>query len=146
VGPDKSSVFIRLPREALLGIMINGRSLCMAMRTCALTQPQSLLRGTQNRVFTEDGNKYCCIGVQPGRAERGVKSGLYRQKHGFPSEHWDTLHKVMKCAEYAFGMYMGTEIIQHISSARSCVNFTTMEPSLLIKQKSTLLQWTWLWN
>ncbi len=69
VGPDKSSVFIRLPREASLGIMNNGRSLCMAMRTCALTQPQSLLRVTQNRVFTEDGNKYCCIDVQAGRAD-----------------------------------------------------------------------------
>ncbi len=141
------SVFICLPREVLLGIMNNGRSLCMAMRTCALTQPQSLLRGTQNRVFTEDGNKYCCIDVQPGRAERGDKSGLYKLKHGFPSEHWDTLHKVMRRAEYAFDTYMGTEIIQHISSARSRVNFTTIElsPSSSNK-KSTLLQWTWLWN
>ncbi len=129
MGPDKSSVFICLPREASRGIMNNGCSLCMAMRTCALTQPQSLLRATQNRVFTEDGTKYCCIGVQPGRAERGVKSGLYRLRHGFPSEHWDTLHKVMKRAEYAFDMYIGTEIIRHISSARSCVNFTTIGPS-----------------
>ena len=129
LGLDKSSVFIRLPREAALGIMNNGRSLCMAMRTCALTQPQSLLRGTHNRVFTEDGNKYCCVGVQPGRAQKGVKSGLYRLKHGFPSEHWDILHKVMKRAEYAFDMYMSTEIIRHISSARSRVTFATMEPS-----------------
>ncbi len=104
-------MFIRLPREASLGIMNNGRSLCMAMRTCASTQPQSLSRGTQNQVFTEDGNKYCCIGVQSGRAERGVQSGLYRLEHGFPSEHWDSFHKVMERAEYAFDMYMGTEII-----------------------------------
>ncbi len=109
--------------------MNNGHSLCMAMRTCALTQPKSLSRGTKNQVFTENGNKYCCIGVQPGRAERGVKFGLYRLKHGFPSEHWDSLHKVMKHADHAFDMYMGTEIIQHISSARSRVNFKTMEPS-----------------
>ncbi len=147
MGPDKLSMFIRLPREASLGIMNNGCSLCMAMRTCFLTQPQSLLRGTHNRVFTEDGNKYCCIGVQAVRAERGVKSGLYRLKHGFPSEHWDTLHKVMKRVEYAFDMHMGTEIIRHISSARSRVNFTTMEPSpSSSNKKSTLLQWTWLWN
>jgi hypothetical protein len=64
--------------------------------------------------------------VQSGRAETGVKSGLDRLKHRFPSEHWDSLHKVMK---HAFDMYMGTEIIQHISSARSCVNFTTMDSS-----------------
>ncbi len=140
-------MFIHLPREAPLGIMNNGRSLCMAMRTCALTQPQSLSRDTQNRVFTEDDNKYCCIGVQPGRAERGVKSGLYRLKHGFPSEHWDTLHKVMKRAENAFDMYMGTEINRHISSTRSRVNFKTMEPSpSSSNKKGTLLQWTWLWN
>ncbi len=75
MGGDKSPVFLCLPREASLGIMNNGHSLCMAMRTCALTQPQSLSRGTKN--LTEDGNKYCCIGVQPERAERGVKSGLY---------------------------------------------------------------------
>ena len=67
VGLDKSSVFIRLPREASLGIMNNGRSLCMAMRTCALTQPQSLLRGTHNQVFTEDGKKvllHWCAGSE----------------------------------------------------------------------------------
>ncbi len=80
---DKSPLFIRLPREASLGIMNNGRSLCMAMRTCAVTLPKSLSKGTKNQVFTEDGNKYCCIGVQPGRAERGVKSGLYKLKPGF---------------------------------------------------------------
>jgi hypothetical protein len=137
----KSSVYIRLPKEASLGIMNNGCSLCMAMRTCALTQPQSLSRGTKNQVFPEDGNLYCCIGAQPGRAERGVKSGLYRLKHGFPSEHWDTLHKVMKRAEYAFDMYMGTEITGHISYARSSVNFKTMEPKTCM-----LLQLTWLWN
>ena len=90
--------------------MNNGHSLCMAMRTSAFTQPQSLSRGTKNRVFTEDGNKYCCIGAQPGRAERGVQSGLYRLKHGFPSEQWDSLHNVIMCAEYAFDMYMGTDI------------------------------------
>ena len=101
----------------------------MAMRTCSLTQRQSLSRGTKNSVFTEDGNKYCCIGAQPGRAERGVQSGLYRLKHGLPSKEWDLLHKVLKRAEYAFDMYIDTDIIQHISSARSRVNFKTMEPS-----------------
>jgi hypothetical protein len=33
----------------------------------------------------ENGNKYCCVGAQPGRAERGVQSGLYRLKYGFLS-------------------------------------------------------------
>ncbi len=70
---NKSPVFIRLPREESLRIMNNGHTVCMAMRTCALTQHQSLSRGTKNHVFTEDGNKYCCIGAQPGRAERGSK-------------------------------------------------------------------------
>ncbi len=75
-GGDKSPVFIRLPRKDSINIMKNGHSLCSAIRTCASTQCQTLTRGKKNCVFTEDGNKYCCIGVQPGRAERGVQSGL----------------------------------------------------------------------
>jgi hypothetical protein len=76
-GGDKSPVFIRLlPREDSIKIMKNGCGVCNAMRTCALTQPQPMSRGNLNCVFTEDGNKYCCIGAQPGRAERGVQSGL----------------------------------------------------------------------
>jgi hypothetical protein len=78
------------------------------MRTCALTQRQPLSRGNLNCVFTEDGNKYCCIRAQPGRAERGVQSGLYRLKNGLPSKEWDLLHKVFKRAEYAFDRYMDT--------------------------------------
>jgi hypothetical protein len=72
-----------------------------------------LPRGQKNCVFTEDGNKYCCIGAQPGRAERGVQSGLYRLKNGLPSEEWDLLHKFLKRAEYAFDM--DTNVIRHIS-------------------------------
>jgi hypothetical protein len=109
--------------------MKNGHSLCRAMRTCALTQHQKLPRGQKNCVFTEDGNKYCCIGAQPGRAERGVQSGLFRLKHGLRSEEWDLLHKVLKHVESAFDRYMDTNVIRQISSARSRVNFKTMGPS-----------------
>jgi hypothetical protein len=35
----------------------------------------------------------------------------------------------LKHAEYAFDRYMDTDIIQHISCARSWVKFKTMEPS-----------------
>jgi hypothetical protein len=77
----------------------------------------------------ERGNKNCCIGAQAGRAERGVQSGLYRLKYGFPSKEWDSIHRVLKHAEYAFNRYMDTDIIQHISCARSWVKFETMEPS-----------------
>jgi hypothetical protein len=75
-GGDKSPVFIHLPREDSIQIMKNGRGICNARRTCASTQRQPLSRGNLNCVFTEDGNKYCYIGAQPGRAERGVQSGL----------------------------------------------------------------------
>jgi hypothetical protein len=88
-----------------------------------------LTRGKKSCVFTEDGNKYCCIGAQPGRAERGVQSGLYRLKNGLPSKEWDLLHKVLKRAEYAFDGYMDTKVIRHITSARSRVHFQTMVPS-----------------
>ena len=126
---DKMPTFIRLPRNDSLGIMNHGRSVCRAIRTCASTQRQSLARGKGNHVFTENNSKYCCVGAQPGRAQKGVLSGLYRLKHGFESKDWDTLHKLLKRAEYAFDRYMNTDIIRHISCARSRVNFKTMEPS-----------------
>jgi len=99
------------------------------MRTCALTQHQTLTRGNLNCVFTEDGKKYCCIGAQPGRAQKSVQSGLYRLKNGLPTKEWDLLHKVFKRAEYAFDGYMDTEVIRHITSARFRVHFKTMVPS-----------------
>jgi hypothetical protein len=128
-GGDKSPVFIRLPREDSIQIMKSGHGVCNAMRTCALTQHQPLSRGTLNCVFTEDGNTYCCIGAQPGRAEKDVQSGLYRLKNGLLSKEWDLLHKALKLAEYAFDRYMDREVIRHITSARSHVHFKTMVPS-----------------
>jgi hypothetical protein len=109
--------------------MNNGQSICKAMQLCALTQRQSLARGTNNNIFMENSNKYCCIGAQPENAERGVQSGLYRLKYGFPSKEWDSMHRVLTRAEYAFDRYMDTHIIRHISCARSQVEFKMMEPS-----------------
>ncbi len=77
---ESSPVFIRLPRDESLGIMNTGQQICKAMQSCAYTLRQSLAKGTNNHVFMENGNKYCCITAQPGRAERGVQSGLYRLK------------------------------------------------------------------
>jgi hypothetical protein len=88
------------------------------MHSCAQTQPQSLSRGRRNHVFTNHDNKYYSIGAQPGREERRVQSGLYKMKHGFPNHHWDCIQKVLKCAEYAFDMFMDTEVIRHIVQAR----------------------------
>jgi hypothetical protein len=116
-------MFIHLPRDESLGIMNNGQQICKAMGSCSLTQRQSLARGTNNHVFTENGNKYCCVGAQPGGAERGVQSGLYRLKYGFPSKKWDSIHRVLKHVEYAFDRYTDTDIIQNISCARSQIKF-----------------------
>jgi hypothetical protein len=50
--PDQSSsVFIHLPQSKSLGIMSNGKKICVAMHSRAQTQPKSLSRGTQNHVF-----------------------------------------------------------------------------------------------
>jgi hypothetical protein len=115
--------------------MSNGRSICQAMHVCALTQHGSLSRGTRNFVLMDGGNKYCCMGAQPGRKERGVQSGLYRMKHGFPCAEWDVIHKVLKRGEHAFDMFMDTKVIQHISYARARVHYTTMTPSLCSQHK-----------
>jgi hypothetical protein len=104
-------VFIPLPRDESLGIMNNGQCICKAIQSCTPAQRQSLARGTNNQIFTENGNKYCCISAQPGRAERGVQLGLYRLKYGFPSKEWDSNHRVLKRAEYAFDRHMDTDII-----------------------------------
>jgi hypothetical protein len=118
--------------------MRNGINICATMFSCAQTQPQLLSRGMQNHAFTEHDYIYYCVGNQPGRAERGVQSGLYKMKHGFPNHHWDCIHKVSKCAEYAFDMFMDTNVIKHIVHARQCVKFQMMEPSHpLFNTKST---------
>ncbi len=95
----------------LLGLGLGCKNLCAAMRSCAQTQPQSLSRGRRNHVFTDHDDLYYSVGAQPGRAERGVQSGIYKMKHGFPNHHWDCIHKVLKHAEYAFNMFMDTEVI-----------------------------------
>jgi hypothetical protein len=84
-------VFIHLPWSKSLGIMSNGKNICVAMRSCAQTQPQSLSRGRRNHVLTDHNNKYYSVGAQPGRAERGVQSGLFKMKHDFPNHHWDCI-------------------------------------------------------
>ena len=130
IMPGQSSpVFIRLPRKMSLRIMSNGKRVCAAMRSCAQTQPHSLSRGKGNHVFTDDNNKYYCVGAQPGRAERGVLSGLYKLKHGFMDHHWDCIHNTVKRAEHAFDMFMDTDIIRHIVNAKRRVQFRTMEAS-----------------
>jgi hypothetical protein len=91
--------------------------------------PQSLSRGKHNHVFTEDNNEYYCVGAQPGRAERGVQLDLYKLKYRFPSSDWDSIHKFLKRAEYAFDKFMDTDIIWHILNASQCINFRMMKQS-----------------
>ena len=128
---DGSAIFIRLPRVDSLEIMRESRHLCMAVRSCAKNQRKSLSRGAGNRVFVEANHKYCCIGSQPGRAERGVQSGLYRLKHGCSSTDWDAIHNTLRRGEYAFDRYVDTEVIRHVTAAKERVGFRTMEPSSL---------------
>ncbi len=111
--------FIRLPRNESLAILNNVWTICHAMYLCAMHQNHSLSRGEKNLIFTEGGYKYCCMGTQPGRANKGILSGHYRVTQGFPCREWYNIHKVLKHAEHAFDKLMDTEIIQHISCARS---------------------------
>ena len=126
---DKFPIFIRLPRTESLHIMNDGQKACSAMRSCASAQVRSLSRGKRSHVFTDLENKYCCVGAQPGRNQRGVQSGHYRLEQGFESKDWDTLHKLLKRAEHAFDKYLDTDVIRHIACARTRVPFKTMEPS-----------------
>ncbi len=125
---DGSPIFVRLPRVDSLNIMRESRQLCSAVRSCVKNQRTTLSRGTKNHVFVEDNHKYCCVGSQPCRAERGVKSGSYRLKNGLQSKEWDVIHNVLRRPEYAFDRYMDTEVIQHITAAKQRVNYRTMDP------------------
>ncbi len=125
-----SPIFVHLPSVDSLNMMRDSRYICSAVRSCAKNQRTTLSRGTQNHVFLEDNHKYCCIGSQPCRAERGVRSGSYRLKNGFQSKEWDVIHNVLRRSEYAFDRYMDTEVIQHITAAKQRVNYRTMEPLL----------------
>jgi hypothetical protein len=108
---DGSPIFVHLPRLDSFNIMRETTQLCLAIRSCAKNQHTTLSRGTQTHVFVEDNHKYCCVGSQPCRAERGVKSSLYRLKNGFKSKEWDVIHNVLRRSEYAFDRYMDTEVI-----------------------------------
>ncbi len=125
---DSSPLFIHLPQDNSIRITNNGIRLCKAMHSCARTQPQSLSWVIKNQVFTDDDNKYYCIGAQPGRAHKGVQYGFYKIKYGFLSSDWDCMHKVLKCAETVFNIFLNTNVIQHIVEARRRAKFRTMEP------------------
>ncbi len=99
------------------------------MHSCALTQPHSLSWGERNHVFTDDNNKYYCIGAQPGQAERGVQSGLYKLKYGCGTSDWDAILNMLKCTEHAFNMFGDTDVIWHLVKAWWRVNFVIMESS-----------------
>ena len=126
---DTFPTFIRLPRRESLQIFNDSRELCEAMRLCALTQRQSLTRGKQRRVYSNSKNKYCCVGVQPGRNVRGVISGHHKIQQGFTSKQWDILLNTLKKAEHAFDKYVNTDVIRHITCAKSRINFATMVPT-----------------
>ncbi len=121
--------FICLPRRDLLEIFDSGQNLCSVIHLRAKSQSGSLSTGKCNHVFIDKKNKYSCVSAYPGRAERGVQSGLYRLHHGFKSVMWDAIQKLLKQAEYAFDRYMGTEIEWHIVEARKRVKYATMKPS-----------------
>ncbi len=64
-------MFICLPRDESLGIMNNGQRICKDMQSCASTQCQSITRGTNNQVFTENGNQIAAL-VQSQEGQKEV--------------------------------------------------------------------------
>ncbi len=90
-------------------------------------------------MFTDDHPaRYYCVGAQPGRAEQGVQSGLYKLKYGFPCSDWDTLLNLLQRAKYAFDMFGSTDMIRRIVEAKKRVPYSTMalSPSSSLAQHS----------
>jgi hypothetical protein len=114
-------------------LLISRAGICALLCDQRKESAEIIVKGAGNHVFIKANHKYCCIGFQPGRAERGVQSGMYRLKHGFSSTDWDAIHNILRRGEYAFDRYLDTEteIIRHITAAKEHVGFRTMEPSSL---------------
>ena len=52
--------------------------------THALLRNPNRCQGVEKTtLFTAEGNKYYCVGAQPGQAAQGVQPGLYNLKCGF---------------------------------------------------------------
>ncbi len=81
------------------------------MNSCARKQPQYLVQGCSKQVFSDGDPIFYCVGAQPGQAQPGVQSGLYKLKYGFPSKDWDTILNLVQCAEHVFDMFCCTKVI-----------------------------------
>ncbi len=110
---------------------LRGVWICAAMCSCAQTQhSHNLYQGVGGTMFLQ----IMIINITPlvhNQEEQKEESNQsYKMKHGFLNHLWDCIHKVLKRAEYAFNMFMDTEVIWYILQAKLCVKFWMMEPSL----------------
>ena len=126
---NHAPTFIRLPRSESLEIMSDSQDLCNAIRCCIRAQSKTLHRGVHRQVFSDESDKYCCLGTQAGRANRGVQHGYHRIKKGFTNEHWDCLYNTLKKGEQAFYQYASTNVIRQVFEAKNLIQFKTMQSS-----------------
>ncbi len=123
--------FICLPRNISLQIIGHCGlvKIYKALHACEnLRSP--LCRSNKKRVFTDFGKtlRYACVGPQVSRNSQKVHDyPSLMQK--LPSHHWESLLRLMRCAEESFKTIADHQIISHIHHAKKAVPFKTFTSS-----------------
>ena len=122
------SPFIRIPRKKALEMtgllsLEESNKFCNALWHGYMCQRESLHRGEKKKIFSN--YKYCNMGVQVCRAQRGVRDASYH-KDGMPVQHWDFLLEMMRRTEKALSSFVQTESLRQLNAAKALLKFKTM--------------------
>ena len=121
-------VFIRVPRKAALEMTgMNDacvvRHYCSSLSYAEKVQKTSLFRSLSKRIYSD--SKYCCVGVQPSRAEPGVRQATYH-KNLIPKTNWDNLVETLTNVEDIMSAFVPTDELRKVNLARELVGYKTM--------------------
>jgi hypothetical protein len=121
-------VFIRVPRKAALEMTgMNDASVvrqyCSSLRHAEKVQKSSLFRSHSKKIYSD--SKYCCVGVQPCRAQRGVREATYH-KDRIPKTNWDNLVQTLTNVEDVMSAFVPTDELRKVNLARELIDFKTM--------------------
>jgi hypothetical protein len=121
-------VFIRVPRKAALEMTgMNEacvvRQYCSSLRYAEKVQKSSLFRSHSKKIYSD--SKYCCVGVQPSRAERGVREATYH-KNLIPKSNWDNLVQTLANVEDVMSAFVPTDELRKVNLSRELIGYKTM--------------------
>jgi hypothetical protein len=127
--PGVNSV-IRLPRNESLRILPKSGMLKIydGLVSCELLSRTPLLRGDARRIFGDGvfGGRpmYSSVGVQVSRLGGVLERSP--QYASLPEEHWRTIIKMTRRAEYALESFGDTSVLHPLNAAKARVDFNTL--------------------